>query len=68
MERMKILKRSKQSTLDNLAYHFDIQKTKGKDKPKKTIIINGIEHVIKENELDLRIGFSLLPSKTSFSR
>lgn len=68
MERMKILKRSKQSTLDNLAYHFDIQKTKGKDKPKKTIIINGIEHVIKENELDLRIGFSLLPSKTSFSK
>jgi len=65
---MKILKRSKQSTLDNLAYHFDIQKTKGKDKPKKTIIINGIEHVIKENELDLRIGFSLLPSKTSFSK
>ncbi len=68
MERMKILKRSKQSTLDNLAYHFDIQKTKGKDKPKKTIIINGIEHVTKENELDLRIGFSLLPSKTSFSK
>jgi hypothetical protein len=59
---------SKQSTLDILAYHFDIQKSKGKDKPKKTIIINGIEHAAKENYLDLKIGFSLLPSKTSFSK
>ena len=58
----------KQSTLDNLAYHFDIQKTKGKDKTKKKLIVNGIDHATKENELDLRVGFSLLPSKDAFSK
>lgn len=65
---MKKIRRTKQSTLDNLAYHFDIQKTKGKDKPQKTIVINAIEHATKENYLDLKIGFNLLPSKTSFSK
>lgn len=60
-------KPSKQSTLDNLAYHFDIQKTRGKDKPNKAILIEAINYDTKENELDLKVAFRLIP-KESFSK
>ena len=35
---------------------------------KKQIIITGIDTVTKEDELVLKVGFRLIPSKTSFSK
>jgi len=60
-------KNFKQSTIDSLAYQFDIQKS-NTEKPQKTIVITGINHVPKENELGVKIWFNLLPSKASFSK
>jgi hypothetical protein len=62
------VKQSKQSTLDSLAYQFDIQKANEASKPAKAIIINRITYSTKEDELALEIEFSLLPSKVSFSK
>ncbi len=58
----------KQPKIDSLAYQFDIQKSINKEKPKKTIVITGITHIPKENELGIKIWFDLLPSKASFSK
>lgn len=62
------VKQSKQSTLDNLSFQFNIQKTKEANKPIKAIIINDIDVITKEDELILKIGFSLIPSKAAFSK
>jgi hypothetical protein len=61
-------KQFKQPTIDSLAYQFDIQKSINKEKPKKTIVITGIAHIPKEDELGIKIWFDLLPSKASFSK
>ena len=62
-------KQSKQTTLDNLR---DIpQKEPSKavgSGQKKQIIITEIDTVTKEDELALKVGFKLVPSKTSFSK
>ena len=68
-EIMKVdVKQAKQSTLDNLSFQFNIQKTKGIIKPTKEIIINNITNETKEDELAIKVEFSLLPSKASFSK
>jgi hypothetical protein len=68
-EIMKVdVKQAKQSTLDNLYFQFNIQKTKGIIKPTKEIIINNITNETKEDELAIKVEFSLLPSKASFSK
>jgi hypothetical protein len=61
-------KHYKQSTIDSISYQFDVQKSKSNEKPKKTIVITGITHISKENELGIKILFDLLPSKVSFSK
>jgi hypothetical protein len=60
---------SSQSRLDNVYFEFNISKAKAPSKPNKAIIINDIASKVKdEDELDLKIGFSLVPSKASFSK
>lgn len=61
-------KQFKQRTIDSLAYQFDIQKSISKEKSKKDIVITGVTHIPKENELVIKIWFDLLPSKASFSK
>ncbi len=66
---MKIaIKQPKQSTLDNLIFQFNIQKSTASTKPEKANVINDITNIFRENELALKIEFELLPSKTSFSK
>ncbi len=68
-EIMKVdVKRAKQSTLDDLSFQFNVAKEKDAIKPQKTIIINRISDTTKEDELELKIEFSLLPSRASFSK
>jgi hypothetical protein len=57
---------SKQSTLDDLSFQFNITKTEETFKPAKEIIVDNISYTIKEDDLALKVEFSLLPSKTSF--
>ena len=65
----KAVKQSKQSTLDNIYFQFNVPKTKEPDRPSKEIIIGDVACTPKEeDELELKIGFSLLPSKTFFSK
>jgi hypothetical protein len=60
------VKQSKQTTFDNLP---EAPKNElAVSKPKKQIIITEIKSVTKEDELELKVGFRLLPSKTAFSR
>jgi hypothetical protein len=59
---------SKQSTLEDLSFQFDIEKTKEKVSQRKAIVINNIADTTKEDELELKVEFSLLPSKASFSK
>ena len=61
------VKRSKQSTLDNLSYQFNIPKREP-IKPLKAIIIDEISITTKEDELELKIEFRLTPSTASFSK
>lgn len=61
-------KQSKQSTLDNINYQFNIPKPTMTGGPTKAIVINAIINTIKEDELVLNVDFTLLPSKASFSR
>jgi hypothetical protein len=61
-------KQSKQSTIDDIIYQFNVQRAKGTNKPRKAIIINDITIIAKEDELALKIGFNLLPSISSFSK
>ena len=61
------IKQDKQSTLDNISYQFNIER-KEDSKPVRSIIIDAIEPTIKEDELELKTEFRLLPSKDSFSK
>lgn len=62
------VEQAKQSTLDNLSYQFNTTRSKEAIKPTKKIIINRISDSTKEDELSLKVEFSLLPSKTWFSK
>jgi len=62
------VKRSTQSTLEDLSFQFNINRTKETIKPTKAILINRIADTTKEDELALKVEFSLLPSKASFSK
>ncbi len=62
------VKQSKQSTLDNIAYQFNISKPTMTGKPTKAIMINDIISQFKEEELFLNVDFTLVPSKVSFSK
>ena len=62
------VERAKQSTLDNMSFQFNVTREKDTVKPSKAIIINRISDTTREDELELRIDFSLLPSKVSFSK
>jgi hypothetical protein len=62
------VKHAKQSTLDNLSFQFNIERSKEPVKPAKAIVINRIADTTKEDELTLKIEFTLLPSKAPFSK
>ena len=62
------VKQSKQSTLEDLSFQFNIDRTKEGIKSTKAIVIKEISDATKEDELALTVGFSLLPSKASFSK
>jgi hypothetical protein len=62
------VKQAKQSTLDDLSFQFNTQRSKETAKSTKEIVINRIADRTKEDELALKVEFSLLPSKGSFSR
>ena len=62
------VKQAKQSTLEDLSFQFNINRTKDAIKPTKAIVINRITDTTKEDELVLKVEFSLLPSKASFSK
>jgi hypothetical protein len=62
------VKQEKQSTLDDISFQFNIEKTREEITPKKAIVINKISDTTKEDELSLKVEFNLLPSKTSFSK
>ena len=62
------VKQSKQSKLEDLSFQFNIERTKESITPTKAIVINKISETTKEDELALKVEFSLLPSKTSFSK
>ena len=59
---------AKQSTLDDLSFQFNVSRGKDAVKSSKAIIINRIRDTTKEDELELKVEFSLLPSKASFSK
>jgi hypothetical protein len=68
-EIMKVnVEHSKQSTLEDLSFQFNIERTREAIKPTKVIVINKISDTTKEDELALKVEFSLLPSKASFSK
>jgi len=62
------VKRAKQSTLEDLSFQFNINRAKEANKPTKAIVINNIADTTKEDELALKVEFSLIPSKVSFSK
>ena len=62
------VERAKQSTLDDMSFQFNVAREKDAIKPSKAIIINHISDTTKEDELELKVEFSLLPSKVSFSK
>ncbi len=62
------VKQAKQSTLGDLSFQFNIERTKEAIKPSKAIVINRIVDTTKEDELALKVEFSLLPSPASFSK
>jgi hypothetical protein len=62
------VKQAKQSTLEDLYFQFNITRTREAIKPAKEIIINRIADTTKEDELALKVEFTLLPSKASFSK
>jgi hypothetical protein len=68
-EIMKVnVEHAKQSTLEDLSFQFKIERTREAIKPTKVIVINKISDTTKEDELALKVEFSLLPSKASFSK
>jgi hypothetical protein len=62
------VKDAKQSTLEDLSFQFNIERTREVARPTKTIIINQISNKIEEDELALKVEFALLPSNTAFSK
>jgi hypothetical protein len=62
------VKQAKQSTLEDLSFQFNIERTREAMKPTKAIVINNFSDTTKEDELALKVEFSLLPSKSSFSK
>jgi hypothetical protein len=62
------VKQAKQSTLEDISFQFNINRTKEAIKPSKAIVINQILDTTNEDELALKVEFSLLPSKASFSK
>ena len=62
------VEKAKQSTLDNLSFQFNINRTTEEIKPTKAIVINRIVDTTKEDDLALKVEFSLQPSKASFSK
>ena len=62
------VKQAKQSTLEDLSFQFNINRSKEATSPTKAIVINRITDETKEDELELKIEFTLLPSKASFSK
>lgn len=63
------VKQSKQSTLDNLPEAPKKESAKAvMHRQKKQIEITDIGSITKEDELDLKVEFKLLPSKASFSK
>jgi hypothetical protein len=69
-EREKIeraVKQSKQSTLDDISYQFNIER-RDASKPTRVIVIDAVDATPKEDELALKTEFRLLPSKDSFSK
>ena len=62
------VKQAKQSTLEDLSFQFNIEKAREAFTPVKEILINKISATTKEDELTLKVEFSLLPSKASFSK
>jgi hypothetical protein len=68
-EIMKVeVKQAKQSTLEDLSFQFNINRSKEATTPTKAIVINRIVDETKEDELALKVEFTLLPSKASFSK
>ncbi len=62
------VEQAKQSKLDDLSFQFNIIKKNEENKPAKKITINRILVTTKEDELELKIEFSLQPAKASFSK
>jgi hypothetical protein len=62
------VKQAKQSTLEDLSFQFNIERTKEAIRPTKAIVINKISETTKEDELALKVEFSLLPAKKLFSK
>ncbi len=62
------VKQAKQSTLEDLSFQFNIERTNEAVRPAKAIVINRITDTTKEDELDLKVEFRLLPSPASFSK
>jgi hypothetical protein len=63
------VKQSKQTTLDSLPKVPKKESAKTvESEHKRQIIITEIDTVTKEDELALKVGFRLLPSKTAFSK
>ena len=59
----------KQMTLDSLPSFTEKKSAETKlQNNKRQIILNEIETILRDNELVINIGFSLSPSKSSFSR
>jgi hypothetical protein len=62
------VKQMKQSKLEDLSFQFNINRNKESTKSTKEIVINSLSETTKEDELAIKVEFSLLPSKVSFSK
>jgi hypothetical protein len=62
------VKQAKQSTLEDLSFQFNIERTREAVTQTKAIVINKTSDTTKEDELALKVEFSLLPPKTLFSK
>ena len=60
--------KSKQSTLDDLSFQFNIQKPNRQTNPQKKLWLTTFQSVINEDELAINVEFTLLPSKLAFSK
>jgi hypothetical protein len=62
------VKMSKQSVLIDPYFNLGTSKSNKIDKLNKEIVIQEIANITKENEVEIKIAFRLLPSKASFSK